>query len=138
MRARSQAYRFCMAWTTTEHAAEFLDAAGPLLRAKAASNTILLTAAATVVACGPTAYGDEPPLFGWWTGADRLVDGASIHTPPFPAQLSAVPDAAIDPLAAMLAAGQRGLDNPTSNALYRRLGFEPVEDRISLRFEPRA
>ncbi|MEA2156150.1 MAG: hypothetical protein QOE11_2290, partial [Solirubrobacteraceae bacterium] len=27
--------------------------------------------------------------------------------------------------------------NPTSNTLYRRLGFEPVEDRIELRFRPR-
>jgi len=27
------------------------------------------------------------------------------------------------------------LSNPTSNALYRRLGFEPVEDRVALAFE---
>jgi predicted GNAT family acetyltransferase len=26
--------------------------------------------------------------------------------------------------------------NPTSNALYRRLGFDPVEDRVVLRFRP--
>ena len=30
------------------------------------------------------------------------------------------------------------IDNPTSNTLYRRLGFEPVEDRLTLRFRPRA
>jgi predicted GNAT family acetyltransferase len=28
--------------------------------------------------------------------------------------------------------------NATSNTLYRRLGFEPVEDRVELRFEPRS
>jgi len=28
------------------------------------------------------------------------------------------------------------LANPTSNALYRRLGYRPVEDRLVLRFEP--
>lgn len=29
------------------------------------------------------------------------------------------------------------IDNPTSNTLYRRLGFAPVEDRTTLRFTPR-
>lgn len=28
------------------------------------------------------------------------------------------------------------LDNPTSNALYQRLGYRPVEDRLVLSFEP--
>jgi predicted GNAT family acetyltransferase len=28
------------------------------------------------------------------------------------------------------------LANPTSNALYRRLGYQPVEDRVVLEFEP--
>jgi predicted GNAT family acetyltransferase len=27
------------------------------------------------------------------------------------------------------------LANPTSNALYRRLGYRPVEDRVVLKFE---
>ena len=30
------------------------------------------------------------------------------------------------------------IDNPTSNTLYRRLGFAPVEDRVTLRFGARA
>ena len=29
------------------------------------------------------------------------------------------------------------LANPTSNALYERLGYRPVEDRVVLAFEPR-
>jgi hypothetical protein len=28
------------------------------------------------------------------------------------------------------------LANPTSNALYQRLGYRPVEDRVVLSFEP--
>ncbi len=30
------------------------------------------------------------------------------------------------------------LANPTSNALYRRLGFQPVTDRVVREFSPRA
>jgi predicted GNAT family acetyltransferase len=30
------------------------------------------------------------------------------------------------------------LANPTSNALYERLGYAPVEDRVVLSFEPAA
>jgi predicted GNAT family acetyltransferase len=30
------------------------------------------------------------------------------------------------------------LANPTSNALYERLGYAPVEDRVVLTFEPAA
>lgn len=98
-----------MGWTTTEHAQQFLDVAGPLLRAEAASNTVLLTAAANVAAHGPAVYGDEPPLFGWWGSADDSVDGAFIHTPPFPAQLTALPGSAVEPLADLLAASGRAL-----------------------------
>jgi len=98
-----------MTWTTTEHAQEFLDAAGTLLRADAASNTVLLTAAVSVAAHGPAVYGDDLPLFGWWATADGPVDGAFIHTPPFPAVLSHLPSAAVDPLAKMLAGSGRPL-----------------------------
>ncbi|MEA2153983.1 MAG: hypothetical protein QOE11_123, partial [Solirubrobacteraceae bacterium] len=98
-----------MAWTTTEHAQEFLDAAGALLRADAASNTVLLTAATSVAASGPGVFGDEPPLFGWWAAASGPVGGAFIHTPPYTVQLSALPSAAVDPLAALLAGTRRPL-----------------------------
>jgi predicted GNAT family acetyltransferase len=98
-----------MAWTTTEHVQEFLDAAGPLLRAEAASNTVLLTAAENVAANGPGIFGDEPPLFGWWATAGGPVDGAFIHTPPYPAQLSPLPGTAVDPLADVFADRERRL-----------------------------
>jgi GNAT superfamily N-acetyltransferase len=98
-----------MAWTTSEHAQQFLHVAGSFLRADAASNTVLLSAAESVAEGGPAVFGDEPPLFGWWTSTAGLVDGAFIHTPPYPAQLSAVPRAAVEPLAALLAGSARRL-----------------------------
>jgi len=98
-----------MAWITTDDAREFLAAAGPRLRANAASNTVLLTVAASVADSGPALYGDEPPLFGWWAGTVGRVDGAFIHTPPYSVLLSAVPTAAIDPLAELLARDDRRL-----------------------------
>jgi predicted GNAT family acetyltransferase len=30
------------------------------------------------------------------------------------------------------------LDNPTSNAIYQAIGFEPLSDRLVVRFEPRS
>ena len=99
-----------MPWTTTDRAQQFLHAVGPFLRADAASNTVLLTAAESVAEGGPAVFGDEPPLFGWWASAEGLVDGAFIHTAPYPAQLSALPRAAIAPLADLLAGSERRLD----------------------------
>jgi predicted GNAT family acetyltransferase len=94
-------------WTTTDDAREFLDVTGALLRANAASNTVLLTVAANVAENGPAFYGEEPPLFGWWAGTGGRIDGAFVHTPPHPALLSVVPHAAIDPLAELLARDRR-------------------------------
>lgn len=99
-----------MAWTTTADPRAFLAAAGPLLRVSAASNTVLLTAAESVAARGPAAFGDEPPLFGWWASAAGPAEGAFIHTPPYPAQLSAgVPHLAVEALADLLAGTERRL-----------------------------
>ncbi len=94
-------------WTTTDDAREFLDVTGALLRANAASNTVLLSVAAGVAENGPALYGEEPPLFGWWASTGGRIDGAFVHTPPYPALLSAVPHAAIDPLAELLARDRR-------------------------------
>ena len=130
-----------MGWTTTEQAEQFLDVAGPLLRAHAASNTILLTAAANVAAHGPAIHGDEPPLFGWWASADGRVDGAFIHTPPFPAQLTALPRAAVDLLADLLAdsgrrlagVGSPGREADAFAAAWRARRDETAEIALRLR-----
>lgn len=63
-----------MTWTTTDSAQQFLQSAGLFLRADAASNTVLLTAAESVAAGGPAVYGDEPPRrAGVATIADRAL-----------------------------------------------------------------
>lgn len=99
-------------WVTTGDVAEFLEAAGPFLRAERARNTVLLTVSETA-RIHPEHYaadgGADPatlPLFGWLStgsGAGQAIGGAFLHTTPFPALLSGVsPEAAAD-LAAALA-----------------------------------
>lgn len=101
---------------TTGDAARFLAAAGSLLRAERARNTVLLTVAETARAnpshfaapdgAAPSDAGpgggcrDKRPLFGWWTPGDETVRGAFLHTPPFPVLLTAVPSGAAAELAA--------------------------------------
>ncbi|MBA2765922.1 MAG: GNAT family N-acetyltransferase [Solirubrobacterales bacterium] len=91
-----------MAWTATEHPQEFLDSAGPFLRARATSNTIILTASEGLVARGGP-LDSQPALFGWWHGDGAAgVTGAFIHTPPYPLHFSALPGDALEPLADLL------------------------------------
>ncbi|GAA2488802.1 GNAT family N-acetyltransferase [Winogradskya humida] len=76
-----------MAWQITENVDEFLAAAGDFLRQNPVENTVLLTAAESVRRSGT---GTGSALFGW------AADAVFLHTPPFPALLSAMPaDAAI-------------------------------------------
>jgi GNAT superfamily N-acetyltransferase len=106
-----------MGWVTTGDVAEFLEAAGPFLRAERARNTVLLTVSETA-RIDPGRYGAEHaaepaslPLFGWWTrpGAAGAVaiGGAFVHTPPFPVLLSGVSREAAADLAATALAGRQ-------------------------------
>jgi GNAT superfamily N-acetyltransferase len=81
-------------------------------------------------------------------GAQRQVAGvvriAPVYTPPERrgrgyggAVTAAISQAALDAGAAHVVLFT-DLANPTSNALYRRLGYRPVEDRLVLEFQPRA
>lgn len=81
-------------------------------------------------------------------GAQRGVAGvvrvAAVYTPPEhrghgygAAVTTAVSRAALDAGAAHVVLFT-DLANPVSNALYQRLGYRPVEDRVVLRFEPQA
>jgi RimJ/RimL family protein N-acetyltransferase len=91
---------------------EFLAAAGDFLRARPVENTVLLTITKTLRLRGMTVYGDEPPAFGWWSGAGG---GAFIRTPPRPAMLSAMPPAAAESLAAALSSTTlTGVGAPTA------------------------
>jgi GNAT superfamily N-acetyltransferase len=87
-----------VSWTLTDSLDEYLAYAGELVAARPAENTLLLTVAETLRERGLHAYGDEPPLFGWWEGG-----GAFVHTPPFPLAPTALPEPAITALAAALA-----------------------------------
>ncbi len=117
-----------MPWTISEDLDEFDRAAGPLLREQSAHNTVVLTITQTLRADGPQAFGAEPPLFG------------PVYTPPglrrrgYAGALTvAVSRAALDAGADEVVLFT-DLANPTSNALYQRLGYRPVEDRIILSF----
>ncbi len=95
-----------MTWTFTEDLKEFLDAAHESLASRPVRDTLLLTVSATLGRRGTGAYGEEPPLFGWWRRpADGVVDGALIWTPPEPVLLSTVPGDAVRPLVRALGDG---------------------------------
>jgi GNAT superfamily N-acetyltransferase len=104
-----------MAWQLTEDLETFITTAGSFLRARAAANTIMLTATELLRAKGAEAYGDATPLFGWLAGPGGAVAAAFMHTPPFPGVLTDMTDAAAAELAADLAG--RGHQAPGVNAM---------------------
>ena len=96
-----------MAWTLTGDVAEYLTAAGGFLRARAAENTVQLAATETIRVQGPAAFGDEAPLFGWWTAPGGPVTAAFMHTPPFGVTLTPSPAGVAAALAEAFAARGR-------------------------------
>lgn len=98
-----------MGWQLTGDLDRYLAAAGGYLRARAAEHTVFLTVAETIRARGPGAYGDRPPLFGWWAGPDGAVIGAFMHTPPWPVALTRVTAGEAAELASVLADAGRAL-----------------------------
>jgi len=96
-----------MAWTLTGDVAEYLTAAGDFLRARAAENTVQLAATETIRVRGAAAFGDEAPLFGWWTAPGTPVGAAFMHTPPFGLALTPSPAGVAAALAETLAARRR-------------------------------
>ncbi|WNE99831.1 GNAT family N-acetyltransferase [Streptomyces luomodiensis] len=104
-----------MAWTVTYDLDEFRAAAGGFLRARPARHTTLLTVVSSLVAAGSGRYGDQPPVYGWWTGeeADPVsavqgsvhgpAQGAFLCTPPYPPLLSPLSGEAAQELARILA-----------------------------------
>ena len=142
-----------MSWQLTAAVDDFLAQAGGFLHAERARNTVLLTvteslranAAAPAGASGASADGagaaDPPvaaaeggaPLFGWWrAGRSDAISGAFMHTPPFPALLSAMTSEAAADLAGQLAAVGRalaGVNAAAENALAFAAGWR---DRTGL------
>jgi len=84
-----------MSWQLTNAVEDFLAAAGDFLRAERARNTIALTVTQSLRA-DPSLY--SSPLLGWCTGAAG-VSAAFLHTPPFPAFLTAMDGAVASALA---------------------------------------
>ncbi|MFI0899112.1 GNAT family N-acetyltransferase [Streptomyces sp. NPDC020983] len=101
-----------MGWTFSHSPADFLRAAEPFLLAAPVENSVLLTVTDTLRRRGPSAYGEEPPVLGWWRPpAAGAADGdgdpdtpavraAFLRTPPHPPLLSRAPAAAAAELAA--------------------------------------
>jgi predicted GNAT family acetyltransferase len=60
---------------------------------------------------GLNAYGDAPPLFGWFLPSefDDHVGAVFVHTPPYPVLLSELPPEAVSPLVELLGAAHGGL-----------------------------
>jgi predicted GNAT family acetyltransferase len=85
---------------------------------------------------GPVSFAASNPAVA---GAVRI---GPVYTPPTARRRGYAAGATAAAAAAALAAGATevllftDLANPTSNALYRRLGFEPLDDRVLLAFEP--
>jgi len=103
-----------MAWQLTDDVGAYLAAAGSFLRADAVQNTIMLGVAGALQSRGPAAFGDAPPLCGWWTEPDGAVGAALLQTPPHPILLTVLPPGAATALAAELAG--RGHHPPAVNA----------------------
>ncbi|MGW5354411.1 GNAT family N-acetyltransferase [Streptomyces sp. NPDC004031] len=93
-----------MGWTFSHSPADFLRDAEPFLLADPVENSVLLTVTDTLRRRGLAAYGQEPPVFGWWRPeAAGAVRAAFLRTPPHPPLLTRAPAAAADELAAVWA-----------------------------------
>lgn len=121
-----------MTWTFTEDVGRFLDAAGASLAARPAENTLLLTVTATLRESGPHAYGTEPPVLGWWRGADGEVAGALVRTPPFVPILGTVDPEALGPLTEALALPGVNAGRDTARALAARWPRHRVDEEHRL------
>jgi predicted GNAT family acetyltransferase len=91
-----------MSWTITGNLGDYLAAAGEYLRSDPVRHTIPLTATETLRVRGPAAFGQIPPLFGWWQAADGEITAALLHTAPYPLLLTALPEHSARPLAEAL------------------------------------
>jgi hypothetical protein len=99
-----------MSWCTTEAVAEFLAEAGEFLHAEPARNTVILSVTENLRLKAPA-----PP------GGREAPDRGQPDVDPGATEVVLYTD----------------LANPTSNALYERLGYRPVEDRTVLTFQRR-
>lgn len=100
-----------MSWTTTTDPDAFLAAAGAFLHADPARSSVILTQVETM-----RAQPAPDVLLGFWRPAGEPVGGAFMHTPPYPAALTAMPAVAAADLAATLAPLDRTLRGVNGDA----------------------
>lgn len=55
-----------MGWTITHSLDRFEAEAGPFLRQRPVENSVPVTICGALRRRGTDAYGEQPPLFGWW------------------------------------------------------------------------
>jgi predicted GNAT family acetyltransferase len=92
-----------MSWTLSDSVEEFRAAAGTLVDAHPAENTVLLSVSQRIADAGPRAFGPQPARFGWWREDEsEPVAGAFLETPPYPVRLSIMPEKAAAELAYLL------------------------------------
>jgi predicted GNAT family acetyltransferase len=99
-----------MSWTTTTDPHAFLDAAGAFLHADPARNSVILTRVESM-----RESDGRDGMLGFWQAPGEAVSGAFMHTPPYPAALAAMPDAAAAALAGDLADAGRALPGVNGN-----------------------
>lgn len=108
-----------MGWSTTSDLDRFAAAAGGYLRARAAENILLLSAAAQAARSGTRPQGTGL-LFGWWTPPDGGDPrGAFVHDPAVPLLISGrVPEMATALAVTLARLGRQvcGVDAPTEAA----------------------
>ena len=97
-----------MAWTFTEDLATYAAAVGELLGAAPERNTVLLSVLASLTSVGPSTFGPEPPLLGWWSDGGS-VSAAILQTPPCPLLMTRLPENSAEQLARALADRGTGL-----------------------------
>ena len=97
-----------MAWQLTDSLDEFERVAAPYLLADPVRQTVPLSVLSSLRHAGPSAFGTEPPVFGWHYSRDGKLDGVVLQTPPYPLLLAAAPPESVAALLTLLAA-ERGL-----------------------------
>jgi GNAT superfamily N-acetyltransferase len=130
-----------MAWFLSDSLAEYSAAADGLLSAAPGLNTVLLGAAETLRARGLGAFGASAPLFGWWRRPDGEVTAAFLHTPPFPAALTAMAAGQAVELAAALSGRGRRLGGvngePPAAEAFAQAWQQLTGDRVSVHMRSR-
>jgi hypothetical protein len=89
-------------WHITSDVSVFAENAGRFLRSSPVRHTTLLTVVGTLRSRVLHAYGQDDPIFGWWTSDSGEVAGALVQTPPYPLTLTEVPPEAVpEPVTAL-------------------------------------